>query len=552
MSRLPAVFLLACAVAATGDDSTGFRFADTAKEAGLTMEMVCGGQEKRWIPEANGSGVAALDYDNDGLLDILIVNGSTVPRLLGILDGRALPAENGVYLYRNVGKGRFQDVTAKSGLFNPYWGTGANAVDFNNDGWVDVFVTNIGVDLLFRNNGDGTFTEIGESAGLSREIRWHTGSAFGDYDNDGFPDLYIAGYVAVKELPLRGAPGVCNYRGMPGFCGPLRLPGEQDVLYRNNGDGTFRDVTVRAKVVDADRRYGFAVVFEDLNRDGKPDIFVANDSGANYLYLNAGDGTFRESALVSGVAFNGDGHSQANMGVAVGDYDNDGDLDLLTTTFSEDYFPLFQQTAPGLFEDVSSTAGLSATTTPYLGWAAGFVDIDNDGERDLWLANGHVYPEASKLGSTSYFQPFAVFRNRKGRFSEVSLGLPKNSYRGACAADFDNDGRMDFVVLPIAGAPLLLANRTSANHGWVGFSLTGTRGSRDALGARLQVEACGRKWFDSVRNGGGYISRNDPRLHFGLGSCAKVDQVSIDWPSGKRQVIKNPAINRYTAVREPE
>jgi hypothetical protein len=304
-------------------------------------------------------------------------------------------------------------------------------------------------------------------------------------------------------------------------------------------------------VVDTDARYGFSVVFEDFNGDGKPDIFVANDSGANYLYLNGGNGTFRESALSSGVAFNADGQPQANMGVAVGDYDNDGDLDLLTTTFSEDYFPLFQQTSPGFYEDVSSASGLGAATMPYLGWACGFTDFDNDGERDLWTANGHVYPTAGKLGSTTYLQPFSVFKNRAGRFSEVALGLPKNSYRGACTGDFDNNGRMGVVVLPISGAPLLLSNRTANSNGWIGFALQGTKSNRDALGARVQIVACGHTQFDTVRNGGSYLSRNDPRVHFGLGSCNSVEQANIVWPSGKKQLLKNPGANRYLTVREP-
>ncbi len=544
--------VLACAVISNGDPSGVLRFIDTAKEAGLRAEMICGGSEKHWIMEANGSGVAVLDYDNDGLLDILIVNGSTVPRLIRILAGATpSPAANGLYLFHNLGHGRFSDVTAKAGLSNSYWGTGANTADFNNDGFVDILVTNIGIDLLFRNNGDGTFAEIGKSAGLSREIHWHTGSAFGDYDNDGNPDLYIAGYVDIRSINFGAAPGVCDYRGISGFCGPLNLKGERDVLLRNNGDGTFSDVTERAKVVDVDARYGFTAVFEDWNQDGRPDIFVANDSGANYLYLNFGDGTFRESALVSGVAFNGDGRSQANMGVAVGDYDHDGKLDLLTTTFSEDYFPLFRQISPGYFEDVSAAAGLVAATTPYLGWGTGFADFDNDGELDLWVANGHVYPTVGKLGSTTYLQPFSVFKNRRGRFSEAPLGLPKNSYRGAATADFDNDGRMDIAVLPIGGAPMLLSNRTENRNSWIGFSLGGTRSNRDALGARVQIEGCNRKWFDTVRNGAGYLSRSDPRLHFGLGSCGVVEQASIFWPSGKRQVLKNPAIDRYITVREP-
>jgi enediyne biosynthesis protein E4 len=528
------------------------RFIDIAAQAGIRAEMVCGGPEKKWIPEANGSGVAALDYDNDGLLDILIVNGSTMDRLARIVERTTPPAPKGaIYLFHNLGNGRFEDVTSRAGLFNPYWGTGANAADFNNDGYVDILITNIGVDLLFRNNGDGTFTEIGKSAGLTRSIHWHTGSAFGDYDNDGKLDLYIAGYVDIHSLNLAAAPPVCNYRGLPGFCGPLNLKGEPDILYHNDGNGVFSDVTARAKVVDAGARYGFAVVFEDFNQDGKPDIFVANDSGANYLYLNKGDGTFEESALTSGLAFNADGKSQANMGVAVGDYDNDGNLDLLTTTFSEDYFPLFKQISRGFFEDVSARAGLAAVTVPYLGWACGFADFDNDGERDLWVANGHVYPNAGNLGSTTYLQPFTVFRNRRGHFSEASLGLPKNSYRGACAGDFDNDGRIDVVVLPVSGAPMLLSNRTAAGNHWIGFSLQGNRGNRDGLGAQVRIEACGYRQFDTVRNGGSYLSRNDPRIHFGLGLCDAVDQASIVWPSGRRQTLKNPAINRYIKVREP-
>jgi len=543
--------VLLCAAASGAGPPDGLRFADIAAQAGLRVEMVCGGPEKRWITEANGSGAAWLDYDRDGRLDVLIVNGSTLPRLIQMMEGAPpAPPAGALHLFRNLGNGRFADVTAKVGLFNPYWGTGANAADFDNDGFTDILVTNIGVDLLFRNNGNGTFSEMGKSAGLTRRTHWHTGSAFGDYDNDGHADLYVAGYVDVRSLNFRAAPGVCNYRGLPGFCGPLNLKGEADILYRNNGDGTFSDVTARAKVADREARYGFTVVFEDLNQDSRPDIFVANDSGANYLYLNSGDGTFQESALVSGLAFNKDGRSQANMGVAAGDYDNDGRLDLLTTTFSEDHFPLFRQASPGLFEDVSGQAGLEAATIPYLGWAAGFADFDNDGVRELWVANGHVYPAAEKLGSTTYHQPFSVFQNRGGRFAEVRLGVPKNSYRGAATGDFDNDGRMDVIVLPVAGAPMLLSNQSVRTGFWMGLSLTGTRSNRDALGARVEVEGCGRKWFDTVRNGGSYLSRNDPRLHFGLGSCRTVDRVSIVWPSGARQVIAKPAVNRYIAVRE--
>ena len=531
-----------------------FRFVNRAAEAGIQAQIHCGGPEKKWIPEANGSGCAALDYDNDGRLDILVVNGAGMDRLRGIVAGKPpASSKTGVYLYRNLGDGRFEDVTARSGLANPYWGTGANAADFNNDGLTDILITTIGLDLLFRNNGDGTFTEIGKSAGLSRDVRWHTGSAFGDYDGDGYLDLFIAGYVDIHSIALTGEPPVCNYRGIAAFCGPLGLKGERDILYRNNGDGTFTDVTRQAGVDDTAARYGFSAVFDDFNGDGKIDLFLANDSGPNYLYLNLGNGTFRESGLSSGVAFNGDGKTQANMGVAVGDYDNDGRLDILTTTFSEDYFPLFSQLEPGMFEDVSARAGLAVATIPLLGWACGFADFDNDGQRDLWLANGHVYPNAEKLGGTAYHQPVMLFQNRRGRFfaaQDPITGAGNNSYRGGCSGDFDNDGKIDLAVLPVDGTPLLLSNRTSSSNSWIGFLLRGAPKNRDAIGARIRIEACGSQQVETVRNGGSYLSRNDPRLHFGLGSCSQVDSATITWPDGSRRLLPTPAVNRYLEVRQ--
>ena len=537
-----------------GGQDTAIRFSEVSEQSGIRAQLQCGGPEKKWIPEANGSGCAALDFDNDGNLDLLIVNGTTMDRLRQIVAGKVPSAtKSGVWLYRNLGDGRFEDVTEKAGLFNPYWATGANAADFNNDGNTDILITGIGIDLLFRNNGDGTFTEAGKAAGIPQQIRWHTGSAFGDYDGDGDLDLYVVGYVDIHALRLSGEAPVCNYRGLPAFCGPLGLKGERDVLYRNNGDGTFTDVTESAGVTDTDARYGFTAVFNDFNADGRIDLFVANDSGPNYLYLNRGNGTFEEAALSSGVAVNADGKTQANMGVAVGDYDNDGRVDLLTTTFSEDYFPLFRQQSTGLFEDVSARAGLVLPTVPWLGWACGFTDFDNNGTRDLWLANGHVYPDADRLGGTSYLQPFAVFANGGGRFTavrDVVPALPANSYRGGCAGDFDNDGKVDLVVLPISGKPLLLKNRTADRHSWIGFSLRGTKSNRDAIGSAVRIEACGQQQFEATGNGGSYLSRNDPRVHFGLGSCSKVDRVEITWPDGAKQLVRNPGVNRYIDVRQ--
>jgi hypothetical protein len=534
---------------------TPIRFHDVAEQSGIGAQMRCGGPEKKWIPEANGSGAAWLDYDRDGRMDLLIVNGSTMDDLRQIVAGKVPRAREGsLYLYRNLGGGHFQDVTVKAGLSNPYWGTGVAIGDFNNDGYPDILVTNIGVDLLFRNNGDGTFTEIGREAGLSRKVAWHTGAAFGDYDGDGKLDLYVAGYVDLGALRLDAEPPVCNYRGLPGFCGPKGLKGEPDILYHNNGNMTFTDVTQKAGVTDTGLYHGFTVVFDDFNQDGKIDIFVANDSDPNYLYLNQGNGVFKEAALPSGLAFNGDGQTQANMGVAVGDIDNDGLIDVLTTTFSEDYFPLFKQQSPGLYEDVSAKAGLATVTLPWVGWACGFADLDNDGSKDLWVANGHVYPNADRLATTSYLQSVAVLANRGGKFVTVP-GAPEGggqgSFRGGCAGDFNNDGRIDLLVLPIAGRPLLFENETESHLHWIGFQLRGSSGNRDAIGAQVRIESCGTTQFETMRNGGSYLSGNDPRIHFGLGSCTKVDRLSIRWPGGRRQVLENLAADRYVTVDEP-
>jgi hypothetical protein len=530
------------------------RFADVAAQSGIRAQIRCGGPEKKWIPEANGTGAAWLDYDRDGLMDILIVNGSTMDDLRTIVAGRIPPARDGsLYLYHNLGNGHFEDVSARAGLSNPYWGTGVAVADFDNDGYPDILVTNIGVDLLFHNNRNGTFTEVGREMGLSRKIAWHTGAAFGDYDGDGRLDLYVAGYVDLNALHLNAEPPVCNYRGVPGFCGPIGLPGQADILYHNDGR-VFTDVTTKAGVQDKALYHGFTVVFYDFNQDGKMDIFVANDSDPNYLYLNKGDGTFEETGLPAGVAFGGDGRTQSNMGVAVGDYDNDGLLDILTTTFSEDYFPLFKQQPHFLFEENSAQVGLATMSLPWLGWACGFADLDNDGRRDLWISNGHVYPKADMLASTSYHQPIVVLANRNGKFVKTAdpvAAAGKNSYRGGCAGDFNNDGRIDLLVLPIAGSPVLLENRTEPSAHWIGLDLRGDRANRDAIGAKIRVEACGNSQMEIVRNGGSYLSVDDPRVHFGLGSCGKLDRLQIRWPDGRVQDLKDLAVDRYLTVEEP-
>ena len=547
--RAAAVALLASAIFSMAGRKAAIEFTEVAASAGIRAEMLCGGPEKRWIPEANGTGAAWLDYDNDGLMDLLIVNGSTMERLRRIVAGREpVPARNGVYLFHNLGNGKFEDVTERAGLRNDYWGTGANAADYNNDGYTDILITTIGVDLLYKNNGNGTFSEVGTAAGLSRSVEWHTGSAFGDFDEDGYLDLYVAGYTDIHSISLNEPAPVCPYAGVSAFCGPIGLPAGRGVLYHNNGNGTFTDVTKRAGLDQVKPSHGFTAVFDDFNQDGKIDLFVANDSDPNFLFMNQGDGTFKESALERGVAFNGDGRAQSNMGVAVGDTGNQGRLNILTTTFFDDYFPLFKQDKSGFFDDASTPAGLTMLTKRYLGWACGFADFDNDGRRDLWLANGHVYPSVPQ-----YFQPFVVLRNNGGAFSEAfRFPEPVNkSYRGGCAGDFDNDGRIDVAVLPIAGQPLLLQNKTTNTNSWVGLQFRGTRSNRDAIGASVQVASCGTTQFETVRNGGSYLSRNDPRLHFGLGGCTKVDRVNVRWPSGTAQVLNDLPVNRYTTIEEP-
>jgi hypothetical protein len=551
MRLRPHYLLLTFVVLSLLADAIGdgrLQFADVAVESGIRANMRCGGPEKRWIPEANGSGAAWLDYDNDGLMDLLIVNGSTMEQLRKIV--AVLPVEplkNSVYLFHNLGNGKFEDVTERAGLKDAYWGTGANAADFNNDGFADILITNIGLDLLYRNNGNGTFTEVSAPAGLSRSLAWHTGSAFGDFDGDGNLDLFVSGYLDIHSISLNQPAPVCPYLGVTGFCGPIGLKGARGILYHNNGDGTFTDITQKAGLGNVKPSHGFTVVADDFNRDGRTDIFVANDSDPNLLFVNNGDGTFKEAALDQGVAFNADGRVQSNMGVAIGDIQNQGRMSMFITTFFDDFFPFFRQDRTGTFDEVSVSSGLAALTKPYLGWACGLADFSNRGALDFWAANGHVYPKVPQ-----YFQPFLVFENHAGKFSQAFKFpvAPDNSYRGGCQGDFDNDGKLDVAVLPISGQPLLLHNQTANRNNWLGLRLRGTYSNRDAIGATVQIEACGKSQYDSVRNGGSYISANDPRLHFGLGTCAQVDTVTVKWPRGGTQVERNVPVNKYSTIDE--
>ncbi len=526
------------------------RLVDVAEQAGITLLNLCGGPSKDYIVEVNGNGAAFFDYDNDGDMDVLIVNGST---LSNIKHG----GDQMVALFRNDAKGRFADVTPGSGLSARGWGMGTCIADYDNDGFQDVYVTAFGPNVLFHNNGNGTFTDVTARAGVG-DPRWSTNCTFADYDRDGDVDLYVANYLAFSELtvPRRGVSSNCKYMGIDVMCGPKDLPGESDALYRNNGDGTFTDVTTAAGIVDPGH-YGFAVIFSDLNDDGWPDIFVANDSVSNFLFRNNRNGTFSEIGLPSGLALSGDGKAQASMGADVADYDGDGRLDVFVTNFSQDYNTLYHNSAEGFFSDVSYQAGLAMPSLPYLGWGTGFADFDNDGLLDIFVANGHVYPEIDRLGlGTTYLQRKQLFRNQgKGHFSDVSRDageglLIEKSSRGAAFGDFDNDGDVDVLVVNMNDRPTLLRNDTHSSNNWLTLKLAGKSQNRDAIGARVWLEQDGPVQVAEVRSGGSYLSHNDMRVHFGLAERKKVPPVKVRWPDGAVERFEGLTANAIHVIRE--
>jgi hypothetical protein len=525
-------------------------FRDITDRAGLRTLITSGGTKKDYVVQVNGSGVCWFDYDHDGFVDLYLVNGSTLAQLQG---KEPRTAHN--RLFRNNGDGTFTDVTAKASVAGTQWGFGCVAADYDNDGNTDLLVTQFGPNLLYHNNGDGTFIDRAAKAGMAGGEIWHAGAAFGDYDNDGFLDLYISGYIDFdRQHPELKT---CEYRGVNVHaCGPLGYRGAPDFLYHNNGDGTFTDVTAKAGVVDKGLFFGFTVIFDDLNGDGLADIFVANDSNANYFYRNKGDGTFEESAVTSGVAFNADGKEMSGMGVAVGDYDGDGRPDVFVTTFSNDNDVLYHNDGHGFFSDVSFPAGVGEPTVPFLAWATFFFDYDNDGHKDLFVANGHVYPEVEgKIGET-YRQPLQLFRNSSdAKFQDASQqaglhAIPRHSARGGAYADFDNDGDLDVLISNIDDVPQLLENDGSNRSDWLELKLQGTKSNRDAIGARVRVTAGDLVQYDHVRAGGSFLSSNDLRLHFGLGDRKRVDEVRIEWPSGKTERLEKIETNQILNVVE--
>src|SRR5262245_18631796 len=528
----------------------GIRLVDVAEQAGITLLNICGGASKDYIVEVNGNGAAFFDYDNDGDVDALIVNGSTLPNM-------KQGGDQMIALFRNDGKGHFTDVTRVSGLSARGWGMGTCIADYDNDGFQDAYVTAFGPNVLVHNNGDGTFTDVTARAGVG-DPRWSTNCAFGDYDRDGDLDLSVATFLAFSELtvPKRGASSNCKYLGIDVMCGPRDLVGEPDVLYRNNGDGTFTDVTRSAGIVDPGH-YGFGVLFSDLDGDGWPDIFVANDSVPNFLFRNNRDGTFSEIGLRSGVSLSGDGKAQASMGVDAADYDGDGRLDVFVTNFSHDYNTLYQNSGDALFSDVSYKAGVAAPSLPFLGWGAGFADFDNDGLLDIFVANGHVYPQIDRFGvGTKYFQRKQLFKNLgAGRFRDVSdevaggLLIEKSS-RGAAFGDIDNDGDIDVLVINMTDRPTLLRNETTASNNGITLKLVAKSANRDAIGARVSLEQEGPAQVTEVRSGGSYLSHNDMRVHFGLGRRTTVPPVKVRWPDGAVELFDHLTPNGIHVIRQ--
>jgi enediyne biosynthesis protein E4 len=525
-------------------------FVDKAEGDGLgSFHHIAGSANKDYLVETLGSGVALFDYNNDGLVDILLVNGSSFE----ILANANLPRSSS-RLFRNNGDGTFTDVTKESRLINEGWGVGVTVGDYDNDGFRDVFITNLGSNALFRNNGDGTFTNVTREAGLEGG-NWSTGCAWGDYDRDGRLDLYVARYVDFDKahIPKPGANTYCNYRGIPVACGPRGLPGLADLIYHNEGGGKFREVSADIGVSDTIKGYGLGVVWLDFDNDGWPDIFVANDSMPNYLWHNKGNGTFEEVGIEAGCAFSADGRAQSNMGIAVADYDNDGWLDLFVTHFSEDYNTLYHNNHGG-FEDVTYEAGLGTIGYKELAWGTGLIDFDNDGWRDIFVANGHIYPQAGEAGN-SYFQQNQLLRNlRNGKFALLSpeasgFSLARSS-RGAAFGDLRQCGAMDVVVNNIDDRPFLYERASSAENTWVRLKLIGTKCNRDAIGARVSVTAGGLKQIDEVRSADSFVSSSDVRLHFGLGSAALIDSIEVQWPDGSRQQHRGLPVKREHVVRQ--
>ncbi len=532
-------------------------FENIAKQSGLaTWHNTMGTPDKKYILETVGSGVGLLDYNHDGWLDIYLVNGSTYDAETG----KTTPPQ--AALFRNNHDGTFTNVAVQAGVTNDRWGYGAVIGDYDNDGWPDIYVSNYGNNRLYHNNHDGTFTDVAEKAGVTVG-GWSTGATWGDYDGDGRLDLFVPGYVAfdmkqVADDATKSSYVGCNFRGVPVMCGPRGLVGESDHLFHNNGDGTFTDVSVKAGVSDPNKYYGLASVFADINNDGKVDLLVADDSTPNYLYLNKGNGTFDDESYASGYALNENGRETASMGIAIGDYRNNGLLDIYNTTFSDDYNPLYRDDGNANFTDVSYQMGIAEPTVPFLGWGDGFFDYDNDGWLDLFAVNGHVYPEVNKQPwGTTFAQRPLLFHNDQGKHFTLMPAVEGTGLatlmpaRGMAFGDLFNDGKMDAVVNNMDNIPSLFRNVDKNPNHWITFHLIGTGITpRDAIGTTVYVTAGGMRQRRDVYAGGSFASSSDKRLHFGLGSATAVKDVEIHWANGPVEHIHPAKIDAIETVVE--
>ncbi len=525
-------------------------FVDVSAETGLRETIYGGAESQKYILETTGTGVAVFDYDQDGRLDIFFVNGTRLD-----LASDESPTNR---LYRNLGGWKFDDVTVEAGLVHAGWGQAACVGDFDNDGWTDLFVSYYGENVLYRNQGDGSFTDVSGKAGIRAPGRWNSGCTFLDYNQDGQLDLFIANYVAFGDA-ARYEPGsvpTCKWRGVDVMCGPRGLEKAKNILYRGNGDGTFSDVSILSGVTEAEGFYCFMPVTLDFDRDGWTDLYVACDAAPNILYHNNRDGTFTDVAMESGTAVNENGEEQAGMGVSVGDYDADGRLDVLVTNFSDETPTLYHNDGGGAFTDTTFAAKLGHERK-YVSWGVGLVDLDNDGWKDIFIANGHVYPEVDQHPSEiSYRQAKQVFRNLgNGTFEDMSGAAgaairAEKASRGAAYGDLDGDGDLDIIVVNLNEHPSVLRNDGEQGNNWLAVRLEGAQSNRSGIGARIQVTAGGRTQTDEVRSAGSYYSSDGLRVHFGLGRAPEAKRIEIHWPSGARQVFKNVEGNRLVFIHE--
>lgn len=538
--------LLAAIVPAPPDAAADFR--DVAVEAGLVGENVAGGKTKRYLIEETGNGVALLDFDDDGWLDVFLPNGAAFD------GGKVRPSRH--YLYRNLGQLRFEDVTEKAGLAATGWAQGACAGDYDNDGDVDLYVTHYGHSLLYRNDGKGRLEDVSEPAGVRAEAeRWDTGCTFFDYDRDGDLDLAVAGYMQLDpaRIPAPGASDHCAWKGLPVACGPRGVPHGRPRLLRNEAGGRFRDVSTESAVGKAEHCYGFGVVASDFDNDAFPDLYIACDSSPSLLFRNRHDGTFEEIGLLAGAALNEEGHEQGGMGVDAGDFDEDGLVDIAKTNFSDDVPNLYRNTGDLSFDDRVHEAGLGKRPT-ILGWGVHFLDVDHDGLRDLLMINGHVYPEAAQVAGYGFEQPRLLYRNAGGgRFEDISTGAGPGvattdwSSRGSAVGDLDNDGTLEVVVSNLGARPSLLKNVAPVKN-WLSVRCVG--GNGDAVGARVYLGVDGRRLSREVQSGSGYMSQGSFRLHFGLGDAARYERLEVRWPDGRREVFPGgPANHKVTIER---